>query len=145
MPPQGRMAVLQELHKGHPGISKVKTLARMYLWWPGVNADSEKAVRQCGECQQVQSLPPPTPLYSWKCPSRPWARLHLDFAGTFQGKTILIVTDTHSKRIFPKCSCLHAMHNLTSNASTCSHVFRILPVLSHWIIMDFMIAKWPMA
>jgi len=33
IPSQGRDAVLQELHEGHPGMSKMKALARMYVWW----------------------------------------------------------------------------------------------------------------
>ena len=34
-----------------------------------------------------------------KWPSRPWARLHLDFAGPFEGKFILVMIDAHSKWI----------------------------------------------
>ena len=30
VPPQGRQAVLQELHEGHLGMTKMKALARMY-------------------------------------------------------------------------------------------------------------------
>ena len=104
IPPPGRVAVLQELHKGHPGISKMKALARMYVWWPGMSSDIEKSVRRCGQCQQVQSSPPLAPLNPWKWPSRPWARLHLDFAGPFQGKTILVLINTHSKCIEAICT-----------------------------------------
>jgi len=34
IPPQGRESVLTELHSGHPGISKMKSLARGLVWWP---------------------------------------------------------------------------------------------------------------
>ena len=47
VPPPGRQAVLQELHEGHPGMSRMKSLARMYVWWPNINADIEKSVRLC--------------------------------------------------------------------------------------------------
>ena len=80
MPPQGREAVLQELHEGHTGMTKMKAVSRMYVGWPGINADIEKSVRQCSDCQEVQSSPPVAPLQPWKWPTRPWARLHLDFA-----------------------------------------------------------------
>ena len=82
----------------------MKALARMYVWWPGINSDVEKTVRLCRECQEVQSSPPPAPLNPWKWPSRPWARLHLDFAGPFQGKIILVLIDAHSKWIEAVCT-----------------------------------------
>ena len=59
IPQVGRDAVLQELHGGHPGISKMKAMARMYVWWPGI---IEKTVCLCGNCQEVQSSPPIAPL-----------------------------------------------------------------------------------
>ena len=70
VPPQGSEAVLQELHEGHPGITKMKFLSRMYVWWPGINADIEKSVRLCRACQEVQSSPPLAPLNPWKWPTR---------------------------------------------------------------------------
>ena len=47
VPAAGRKAVLQELHCGHPGMSQMKSLARMYVWWPGLDADVEETVRGC--------------------------------------------------------------------------------------------------
>jgi transposase InsO family protein len=104
IPPLGRQAVLRELHEGHPGMSHMKALSRMYVWWPGINADIEKSVRLCRECQEVRSSPPVAPLHPWKWPSRPWARLHVDFAGPFQGKYILVSIDAHSKWIEAVCT-----------------------------------------
>ena len=91
--------VLQELHKGHPRITKMKALARMYVWWPGIGSDIEKSVHLCQQCQEVQSSPPMAPLNPWRWLSRPWVRLHMDFAGPFQGKNILVIIDAHSKWI----------------------------------------------
>ena len=48
---------------------------------------------------RVQSLPARAPLNPWKWPTRPWARLHLDYAGPFEGHMILILIDAHSKWI----------------------------------------------
>ena len=99
VPKRAQSTVLLELHEGHPGMTKMKTLARMYVWWPLIDRDIEKSVLQCHLCQQQQAAPPVAPLQPWKWPSRPWVRLHMDFAGPFQGKMILVVIDSHSKWI----------------------------------------------
>ena len=34
--------VLQELHYQNPGIVKMKTLSRMYVWFPGIDKEIEE-------------------------------------------------------------------------------------------------------
>ena len=104
IPRRGRDAVLQELHEGHPGMSKMKALARMYIWWPGIDSDIDKSVHICTECQEVQSSPPIAPLNPWKWPTTPWSRLHLDFMGPFEDRMFLILIDAHSKWIGAFCT-----------------------------------------
>ena len=36
IPKAGRTQLLNELHNGHPGISRMKTLAHTVMWWPGI-------------------------------------------------------------------------------------------------------------
>ncbi len=64
-------AVLVQLHEGHPGIARMKSLARMYVWWPGISVDIENTVQGCQECQQQQAFPAVNPLQPWKWPTRP--------------------------------------------------------------------------
>jgi len=97
VPPPGRESLLIELHGGHPGVSRMKSLARSLMWWPGIDKEIEDMVKHCTECQQSQSTPPSAPLHPWKWPTRPWARLHVDFAGPMDGRMYLIVVDAHSK------------------------------------------------
>ena len=85
-------------------MTRMKSLARTYVWWPGLDKDIEKSVRQCNACQETQATPPVAPLNPSKWPSRPWARLHLDFAGPFQGKLFLIMIDAYSKWIEAVCT-----------------------------------------
>ena len=92
-----RPAVIQMLHEGHPGTSRMKALARGVVWWPGMDVELESKVKTCGACQANRKSPPQAPLHPWEWPSKPWSRLHIDFAGPFLGRTFLIVVDAHSK------------------------------------------------
>ena len=75
----------------------MKEIARSYIWWEGVDKDIESVVKSCQACQSVKNAPPNTPLHPWLWPTKPWQRLHIDFAGLFQGRTYLLITDAHSK------------------------------------------------
>ena len=99
VPPQGREKVLIDLHCGHPGISRMKSLARSLIWWPGLDAAIEKRVKECPQCQQSQPTPAVAPLHPWQWPTSPWSRLHIDYAGPIDGKMYLVVIDAHSKWI----------------------------------------------
>ena len=74
----------------------MKTL-RAYMWWPGLDTDVEILVRQCVSCLAVKSVPPSAPLNPCIWPSYSWERVHLDFAGPFQGSMFFIAVDAHSK------------------------------------------------
>ena len=97
IPPQGRKLVLEELHETHTGVSKMKALARSYVWWPGMDTEIEEVVRNCSSCQITGPSPPVAELHPWEWPSQPWSRLHIDFAGPFMGHMYLITVDSHSK------------------------------------------------
>ncbi len=81
-------------------MTKTKSLARMYVWWLSIDKDIERSVQECMHCQQQYPDSRCVPLQPWKWPSRPWVRLHMDFAGPFEGKImILVAIDSHSKWI----------------------------------------------
>ena len=80
-PRQKRM--MQEPNEGHQGITKMKALARSFVWWPQLDNDIEELVKNCEESQLSHHLPPVAPLHPWEWPQRPWARLHADYAGPF--------------------------------------------------------------
>ncbi len=79
----------------------MKALSRSYVWWPGITSDIETVVHLCTECQMSQAL---APLQPWSWPSRPWARLHLDYAGPVHGNMFLVLKDAHSKWIEAFCT-----------------------------------------
>ena len=61
--PQGREEVLNILHDTHPGIVKMKSLARGYVWWPKMDTNLEEKVKSCATCQNHQKTPPRSPLH----------------------------------------------------------------------------------
>ncbi|VDI39279.1 Hypothetical predicted protein [Mytilus galloprovincialis] len=65
IPQPGREAMLNELHQGHPGITRMKSLARSYIWWPGMDNDLELTVVNCYSCQENRKLPAEAPLHPW--------------------------------------------------------------------------------
>ena len=63
VPPQGREEVLNILHDSHPGIVKMKSLARSHEWWPKMDTNLEEKVKSCATCQNHQKTPPRSPLH----------------------------------------------------------------------------------
>ncbi|KFD70481.1 hypothetical protein M514_00980 [Trichuris suis] len=70
---------------------------RSYVWWPRLDNDIEDIVKKCRVCQETRNAPNKAPVNPWERTERPWSRLHVDFAGPFQGQLFLIVVDSHSK------------------------------------------------
>ena len=45
-----RSFIVRELHFSHFGISKIKALARSFVWRPSLDHDLEKITRSCIRC-----------------------------------------------------------------------------------------------
>ena len=97
VPEKLQSIVLEELHTAHPGVVRMKSIARVHVWWPGIDKKIEEVVKSCLPCQSNRNKPPLTSLHLWNWPSQPWRRLHLDFLGPFLGATFLIIVDAYSK------------------------------------------------
>ncbi len=78
-------------------MQEMKALARSFVWWPGIDQAIANQVQQCSVCQLARDMPPKAPLRPWNWPTRPWARIHIDFAGPMADKMYLVVIDAHSK------------------------------------------------
>ena len=120
VPPPGHSKVIQELHEGHPGATRMKMLARSFVWWPQIDKDIEDIVKTCDTCQRSRHLPPTAPLQPWEWPQKPWVRLHADYAGPFLGQMFFIVVDAHSKWMEVKPT------NTATTAATIHHLRSIL-------------------
>ena len=96
-PTKLREKLLAELHSDHPGISRMKAVARGYFWWPGLDDEIQQLVKACQTCTAVKHTPTTTLMHPWEWPPRPWQRIHLDFSVSFQGTNFLIAVDAHPK------------------------------------------------
>ena len=88
IPKASRGDMLRELHEAHPGETRMKRLARMFFWWPGLDHAIEQEVNGCHECQIAGQIDHWHHLYP-----RPWSRLHINFARPFKGQMLLVVSD----------------------------------------------------
>jgi hypothetical protein len=89
--------LLKELHVGHLGIVKMKSIARSVMWWPGIDGDIEDLCKRCTTCALEGAAPPRAPPQPWPYNPEPWSRLHLDFLGPFHGETFLVIIDSTTK------------------------------------------------
>ena len=96
IPSKVRSEMLKELHVGHLGVCKMKSLARGFVWWPHLDLDIERLCKQCGSCQVNAQMPAAAPVHPWVYPSAPWERVHVDFA-SHRGKCYLVLVDAFSK------------------------------------------------
>ena len=97
MPENLQSQILASLHKNHPGVTRLKAIARSYFWWSGLDKDSEDLAKSCSACQALKSSPAVALLHPWIWTDTPWKWIHVDFAGPFYGKMFFFVVDAHSK------------------------------------------------
>ena len=99
IPAPGHVQLLDDLHSGHPGITPMKGLARSYVWWPDIDREIGHTVKTCQDCQAEARAPNHQQVHPWEWPGKPWVRVHVDYAGPFEGKMILVIVASHSKFI----------------------------------------------
>ena len=97
LPESLRKSVLTELHCQHPGIVRMKSLARIHVWYPGIDIDIENLVNTCPQCKSVSNAPPKSEQHQWAWPVKPMDRIHFDFFGPYHHKTFLVMVDSFSK------------------------------------------------
>lgn len=78
-------------------MDRMKSLARSFVYWPKIDDDIEGLVRCCRSCAEAAKSPRKTDLESWPVPSKPWERVHIDYAGPIDGFYYFLVIDAFSK------------------------------------------------
>ena len=113
IPPKLEQPILDDLHESHAGISRTKSLARSYFWFPNIDNRIEAMIKNCNECAQHVRAPPASPILSWPVPDAPWERLHIDHA-FYEGKILFCVIDAYSK--YPHASIVKSTDSDTTIA-----------------------------
>ena len=73
--------LLKELHCSHVGMSRMKSLAHTYFWWPHLDSQIEELLsRNCVECSAASRNPPKAATHPWIVPQHPWQQIHVDHA-----------------------------------------------------------------
>ena len=65
----------------------MKVLARIHVWFPGIDKSIEETVQRCPGCQRIAKDPPKAFVHPWNWPTKPFDRIHIDFFGPFYGNT----------------------------------------------------------
>ncbi len=91
------------VHDSHPGMVRMKGIARSHVWWPKMDQALEERAKSCKTCQEQRKTPATAALHPWEWPSYPWSRIHIDYAGPFMGKMFPIIIDAHSKWLDVHC------------------------------------------
>ena len=108
IPPACRDAIMDDLHKSHAGINKALALARMCVYWLGMEADVRDYIKRCLSYLENSNLPVET-LHPHEVPPGPWVKLGMDFFQDHHGRKYLIIADYFSK--FPYVFSVASTHH----------------------------------
>jgi len=97
-----REQVLQDIHRGHLGITKCQARARDSVWWPSMSKAIEVMISNCAECK-IHAAKITEPLRPSATPDRPWQHLSTDLL-TYKGQVYLPVIDYYSR--YPELALL---------------------------------------
>ena len=100
VPQKMRKTILDKLHTSHSGISKSKTLARQFYFWPGLSKEIEHLISNCEVCQLHRpSLSEATQSYQEA--TAPFQAVSLDLF-EYGGADYLVMVDRFSFYIWVK-------------------------------------------
>lgn len=134
VPKGNRSEILCQNHddplSAHGGFAKTIDRIRRKYFWPQMDKEIRKYVRDCQVCKAVKptNQTQRSPMGNFRAPSRPWEIIYVDFVGPLPrsraGFTYLfVVVDGFSKFVH-----LHPMRDaLTKTTISClnDHIFRI--------------------
>nr|AAW27509.1 SJCHGC07189 protein [Schistosoma japonicum] len=87
IPKSLRHKVLSQLHSAHPGVVRMKALARSYVYWPNIDTDVMNYVLRCSKCAQAAKPLEKPNFVAGTQRHIHGSRVHVDFAGPLMGNT----------------------------------------------------------
>ncbi|KAG7163775.1 hypothetical protein Hamer_G003029 [Homarus americanus] len=97
MPQTLQRRTMQLAHETHLGMVKTKALLRGKVWWPTINKDIEKAIRQCIPCASLDTRTQANPVTMSEMKG-PWEVIHMDICRPFpSGDYVLGIIDGGSR------------------------------------------------
>lgn len=106
-----RLNILNKLHEGHLGITKMKQAARALYYWPHIDSHIETLVKKCFVCQTYQKNNIKEPLLTHDIPELPFAKLGIDIM-EFKRKCYLVIYDYSTKWLEIKLLASKAAHSI---------------------------------
>ncbi|KAJ1188714.1 hypothetical protein NDU88_005471, partial [Pleurodeles waltl] len=104
IPPSSvRGLLIGQAHDSHMGISKTKERLRSSYWWPGMDTQVERVVRDCMQCALNEKTMKSRvqPMIIRDKPKGPWEDISLDILGPIYGDGsidyVIVVMDMYSR------------------------------------------------
>ena len=72
IPQSLRERVLTEIHVSHAGVVRMKSIACLHVWWPGLDREIENCAKQCISCQENHKNPLKALLHPWETATHAW-------------------------------------------------------------------------
>uniref|UniRef100_A0A3P9KEY2 Gypsy retrotransposon integrase-like protein 1 n=1 Tax=Oryzias latipes TaxID=8090 RepID=A0A3P9KEY2_ORYLA len=106
-----REMVRQALQIGHETRVRTKQYLRSKFYWPNMDLDVERLIRNCSACVLNQPLHEDQPLQPLELPPRPWTKIGMDLVGPIQNQYILTVIDYYTS--FPEAVVISDISSAT--------------------------------
>ena len=81
-----RPQVLQLLHEGHSGVSRMKEIARSHVWWPNLDKDLGDLAAGCSSCRSTRNGPARSTDAKWPLPNQAWHRVYVEDVADHRGR-----------------------------------------------------------
>ena len=95
IPSKMRQEMLAQLHETQQGLVRTKQLARLTIYWPGIDNDIDNVILACKKCQDCLPSNTKEPNISKPKPNRPFQEIAGDFC-SYATQDYLVLVDCYS-------------------------------------------------